>query len=156
MEFTAVLKNLPPNINAIDLAQIFSETSASSIGLPRYTGSYKSKPWAYFSYSTQEMRDNAMELTCSLKGCHLQWILPSEVKNLCVRCASNEHKTKECNAFENRERRTIPKNIQNNYARFKLVGYDNPPPSVNKSRGVPHLDQDPALAQEHQQVPKQQ
>src|SRR5256714_2546971 len=43
MEFTAVLKNLPPNINAINLAQIFSETAASSVGLPRYTESYKSK-----------------------------------------------------------------------------------------------------------------
>src|SRR4051812_37141357 len=54
MEFTAVLKNLPPNINAIDLAQIFSETAVSSVGLLRYTGSYKSKPWAYFAYTTQE------------------------------------------------------------------------------------------------------
>src|SRR4051794_30818507 len=134
MEFTAVLKNLPPNINAIDLAQIFSETGASSIGLPRYTGSYKSKPWAYFSYSTQESRDNAMDLTFSLKGRHLQWIFPSEVKTLCVRCASNEHKTKECNAFEERGRRTISKNVQNNYARFKPVGYVKPPTPINKSR----------------------
>src|SRR3954452_4810602 len=134
MEFTAVLKNLPPNINAIDLAQIFSETSALSIGLLIYTGSYKSKPWAYFSYSTQEMRDNAMELTCFLKGRHLKWILPSEVKDLCVRCASNEHKTKECTAFENRGRKDIPKNIQNNYARFKPVGYVKLPPPERKSR----------------------
>src|SRR3954454_16073472 len=36
MEFTAVLKNLPPNINAIDLAHIFLETNTSSIGLLRY------------------------------------------------------------------------------------------------------------------------
>src|SRR3954454_15331163 len=134
MEFTAVLKNLPPNLNAIDLAHIFSETSASSIGLPRYTGSYKSEPWAYFSYSTQEMRDNAMDLTCSLKGHHLKWILPSEVKDLCVRYASNEHKTKECTAFENRGRKDIPKNIQNNYARFKPVGYVKPLPPERKSR----------------------
>src|SRR5436305_14388214 len=67
-----------------------------------------------------------MELTCSLKGCHLQWILPSEVKNLCVRCASKDHKTKECDAFEERGRRTISKNVQNNYARFKPVGYVKP------------------------------
>src|SRR3954447_2241644 len=134
MEFTAVLKNLPPNINAIDLAQIFSETGASSIGLPRYTGSYKSKPWAYFSYSTQTSRDNAMDLTFSLKGRHLQWIFPSEVKTLCVRCASNEHKTKECNAFEERGRRTISKNVQNNYTRFKPVGYVKSPTPINKSR----------------------
>src|SRR4051812_20136673 len=72
MEFTAVLKNLPPNINAIDLAQIFSETAASSVGLPRYTGSYKSKPWAYFAFTSQDKRDAAMEITCSLRGCHLQ------------------------------------------------------------------------------------
>src|SRR2546421_5173376 len=122
MEFTAVLKNLPPNINAIDLAQIFSETAASSVGLPRYIGSYKSKPWAYFAYTSQEKRDAAMELTCSLKGRHLQWIFPSEVKDLCVQCVSKDHKTKECDAFKERGRKTIPKNVQNNYARFKPVG----------------------------------
>src|SRR5438874_4784658 len=73
-----------------------------------------------------------MELTCSLKGRHLQWILPSEVKDLCVQCASKDHKTKECDAFEERERRTVPKNVQNNYARFKPVGYVKPP--LTKSR----------------------
>src|SRR3954451_22891457 len=131
MEFTAVLKNLPPNINAIDLAQIFSETAASSVGLPRYTGLYKSKPWAYFAFTSQDKRDAAMEITCSLKGHHLQWILPSEVKDLCVRCAFKDHKTKECDTFKKRGRRTIPKNVQNNYARFKPVGYVKPP--VSKS-----------------------
>src|SRR4051794_9192700 len=129
MEFTAVLKNLPPNINAIDLAQIFSETAASSVGLLRYTRLYKSKLWAYFAFTSQDKRDAAMEITCSLKGRDLQWILPSEVKDLCVRCASKDHKTKECDAFEERGRRTIPKNVQNNYARFKPVGYVKPPSS---------------------------
>src|SRR2546429_8069713 len=74
-----------------------------------------------------------MEITCSLKGCHLQWILPSEVKDLCVRCASKDHKTKECDAFKERGRRTIPKNVQNNYARFKPVGYIKPP-LISRSR----------------------
>src|SRR2546430_13680679 len=69
-----------------------------------------------------------MEITCSLKGCHLQWILLSEVKDLCVQCASKDHKTKECNAFKERGRRTIPKNVQNNYVRFKPVGYVKSPP----------------------------
>ena len=75
-----------------------------------------------------------MEITCSLKGRHLQWILLSEVKDLCVRCASKDHKTKKCDAFEEREKRTIPKNVQNNYARFKPVGYIKPP-SISRSRG---------------------
>src|SRR5436305_11055728 len=75
-----------------------------------------------------------MEITCSLKGCHLQWIFPSEVKDLCVQCASKDHKTKKCDAFEKRGRRTIPKNVQNNYARFKPVGYIKSP-SISRSRG---------------------
>src|SRR5438874_12468264 len=75
-----------------------------------------------------------MELTCSLKGRHLQWILPSEVKDLCVQCTSKDHKTKECDAFEERGRRTIPKNVQNNYARFKPVGYVKLPP-LSRPRG---------------------
>ena len=33
MEFIAVLKNLLPNINAIDLTQIVSETDASSVDM---------------------------------------------------------------------------------------------------------------------------
>src|SRR6202000_2369454 len=60
MEFTAVLKNLPPNITAVDLSQIISEVSASSIGLPKYVGSYKSNPWAYFQFRTQQLKDAAM------------------------------------------------------------------------------------------------
>ena len=72
MEFIAVLKNLPLNINAIDLAQIISETDTSSVSLPRYVSSYKSKPWAYLAYRSQEKRDAAMELICSLKGQYLQ------------------------------------------------------------------------------------
>src|SRR5439155_2655343 len=75
-----------------------------------------------------------MELTYSLKGRHLQWILLSEVKDLCVQCASKDHKTKECDAFEERGRRTIPKSVQNNYARFKPVGYVKPP-LLSRSRG---------------------
>ena len=86
-------------------------------------GSYKSKPWAYLAYHSQEKRDAAMELTCSLKGQHLQWILPHEVKDLCVRCASSEHKTQDCDTFEHRGSRPIPKNIQQNYNRFKPIGY---------------------------------
>src|SRR4051795_6790952 len=76
-------------------------------------------------------KDAAMEITCSLKGCYLQWILLFEVKDLCVRCAFKDHKTKECDTFKKRGRRTIPKNVQNNYARFKPVGYVKPP--VSKS-----------------------
>src|SRR5439155_4296150 len=75
-----------------------------------------------------------MEITCSLKGRHLQWILLSEVKDLCVQCASKDHKTKECNAFEERGRRTISKNVQNNYARFKPVSYVKLP-LLSRSKG---------------------
>src|SRR4051794_1961014 len=69
-----------------------------------------------------------MEITCSLKGHHLQWIFLSEVKDLCVRCVSKDHKTKECDVFKERGRRTIPKSVQNNYVRFKPVGYVKSPP----------------------------
>src|SRR5215213_10542903 len=126
MTHVAVLKNLPPDIKAIDLGPIYSEVGASSIGLPRYVKSYKSKPWAYFAFKSQEMRDIAMKITLSLKGRKLSWILPDEVKNLCVRCASSEHKTQKCTAFEDRGRKPISKAIQNNYDHFKPVGYKKP------------------------------
>ncbi|HVH95688.1 MAG TPA: hypothetical protein VM682_01930, partial [Bacillus sp. (in: firmicutes)] len=126
MLHVAVLKNLPPDIKAIDLGRIYSEINAASIGLPRYVGSYKSKPWAYFAFKSQELRDLAMEISLSLKGRKLSWILPNEVKDLCVRCASSEHKTQKCTAFEDRGRKPIPKAIQNNYDRFKPVGYKKP------------------------------
>src|ERR1700759_5000479 len=126
-QFTAVLKNLPPNLKAVNLGQIFSTTSASSIGLPRYVGSYRSKLWAYFAFRSQVQMDAAMELSCSLKGNKLSWVFPEDVKNLCVRCASDKHKTKDCNTFEDRGRKSIPKSIQNNYDRYKPVGYVKPP-----------------------------
>src|SRR5688572_21170226 len=105
-------------IKAINLGPILSEINASSIGLPRYVGSYKSKLWAYFAFRSQELQDLAMELLCSLKGRKLSWILPSEVKNLCVCCASPEHKTQHCKAFEDRGCKPIPKAILHNYDHF--------------------------------------
>jgi len=134
MTHVAVLKNLPPDIKAIDLGPIYSEVGASSIGWPRYVKSYKSKPWAYFAFKSQEMRDQAMELSCALKGKKLTWILPAEVKNLCVRCAAPEHKTQHCKAFEDRGRKSIPKAILHNYDRFKLVGYKQPKETVPKGK----------------------
>ena len=64
---SAVLRNLPPNIKAVDLQKIFVNVGAKSIGLPRHIPSYNSKAWAYFAFSSDELRDNAMELTCYLK-----------------------------------------------------------------------------------------
>ena len=68
MTHVAILKNLLPDIKAIDLSCIYSETSASSIGLLRYVGSYKSKPWVYFAYRFQELSEQAIEISLLLKG----------------------------------------------------------------------------------------
>ena len=126
LQYTAVLKDLPPNVKAIDLGRIYSEVKAVSIGIPRYSGSYKSKPWAYFAFKTPELRDAAMELSCSLRNRRLTWILPDAVKDLCVRCGSAAHKTKDCDTFADRGRKPIPKSIQLNYDRYKPVGYVKP------------------------------
>src|SRR5829696_3542653 len=134
MTHVAILKNLPPDIKAIDLGPIYSEVGASSIGLPRYVKSYKSKPWAYFAFRSQELRDEAMGLSCALKGKKLEWILPADVKGLCVRCASPEHKTQHCKAFEERGRKPIPKAILSNYDRFKPVGYKPPKAPVTQNK----------------------
>src|SRR5436305_12953211 len=67
-----------------------------------------------------------MEISCSLRNKRLTWILPDKVKDLCVRCASNSHSTKNCTTFANRSRKPIPKSIQLNYDRYKPVGYVKP------------------------------
>src|ERR1044072_4163334 len=67
-QYTAILRNLPTNIHAIDLHSIYSEVNAVSIGLPRYTKSYQSKPWAYVAFKTEEAMQAAMEISCSFNN----------------------------------------------------------------------------------------
>src|ERR1043165_218856 len=67
-QHTAILRNLPSNIHAIDLHSIYSEINAVSIGLPRYTKSYQTKPWAYIAFKSEEAMHAAMEISCSFNG----------------------------------------------------------------------------------------
>src|ERR1043165_1870171 len=71
---------------------IYSEINAVSIGLPRYTKSYQTKPWAYIAFKSEEAMQAAMEISCSFNGRNLIWTTPDLAKNLCIRCSSPDHK----------------------------------------------------------------
>src|ERR1043166_2588456 len=119
-QHTAILRNLPTNIHAIDLHSIYSEINAVSIGLPRYTKSYQTKPWAYIAFKSEEAMQAAMEISCSFNGRNLIWITPDLAKNLCIRCSSPDHKSKECDAQELRGRKRIPRDKQALYNRYNI------------------------------------
>src|ERR1044072_2420132 len=119
-QYTAILRNLPINIHAIDLHSIYSEVNVISIGLPRYTKSYQSKPWAYVAFKSEEAMHVAMEISCSFNNRNLIWTTPDLAKNLCIRCSSPDHKSKECNAQESRGRKRIPRDKQALYNRFNI------------------------------------
>src|SRR5277367_3150818 len=67
LEFTAVLRNLPSNYDAMDLCRIFSNCNGASLGIPR-SSTYRPRPWAYFSFKSQECKDAAMEMQFSRCG----------------------------------------------------------------------------------------
>src|ERR1044072_9035154 len=104
-QFTAILRNLPTNIHAIDLHSIYSKVNAVSIGLSRYTKSYQTKLWAYITFKTEEVMQAAMEISCSFNNKNLIWTTPELAKNLCIRCSSPNHKSKECDTQESRGRK---------------------------------------------------
>ena len=119
----AVLRNLPYGIDATDLAPIYSEVSAAAIGLPRHPKSYKNKPWAYFCFKSQELKDAAMERPFTLRNKQLSWHSPDDVKSFCPRCSAHNHKAKDCDAFNTtRGRSPIKKSLRGTYERFKPAG----------------------------------
>jgi hypothetical protein len=120
-QHTAILRGLPTGIKGIDLARIYSEVNASSIGFTRHIKSYDTKPWAYFTFRTEESKQAAMEILCSFNNKTLEWVDPSAAKKLCVRCSSLAHVTKDCDAFQARTRKPTPKAIQALYNRHHLV-----------------------------------
>jgi len=131
-EFTAVLRNIPMGIDAIDLGHVFDDTNAKAIGLPRHPRSYTNKPWAYFNFQSEQHRNNAMEMSFSLKGRELFWHTMDDVKLFCPRCSDPTHRAKDCPAFNSRGREPIKKSLQQTYRRFKPAGVSLPKDS---SRG---------------------
>src|ERR1043165_271741 len=124
-QHTAILRNLPTNIHAIDLHSIYSEINAVSIGLPRYTKSYQTKPWAYIAFKSEEAMHAAIEISCSFNGRNLIWTTLDLAKNLCVRCSSPDHKSKECDAQESRGRKRTPRDKQALYNRYNIPNRSN-------------------------------
>src|SRR3954452_4203078 len=145
-QFSAILRGLLTGIRAIDLVPIFREVNAVSIGFARHIKSYDTKPWAYFSFSSEEAKQTAMEISCSFNGKLLQWIETSQAKHLCVRCSSMEHITKDCDALKSRGRNPTPKSIQNLYDKFHLTNttIKKPKPSNrdNKNDSDNRIDKD--------------
>jgi hypothetical protein len=138
---SAVLVGLPPGIRAIDLGAIMSDTNARAIGLPRHVRSYKNKPWAYFDFASVEDRDNALDVSSAItfrnRMHYLTWMLPDDVRSLCVRCGSQAHKAADCDAFASRGRPAVSKSLQATYDRLKPASYSTklirPKTSRNRS-----------------------
>src|SRR5437868_4062543 len=124
-QYTIALKNLPYNYSSYDLSNIINETKAISIGVFRYNGSYKPKPWAYFTFKNIETLEAAKEKTFNLKGKDLEWIDPATMKDRCQKCAADNHKAKDCSthASNSRGRNNVLKTIMAHYERFKPEGY---------------------------------
>src|SRR4051794_11563984 len=119
-----------------------------SIGFARHIKSYDTKPWAYFSFISEEAKQAAMEISCSFNGKLLQWIETSQAKHLCVRCSSMEHITKDCDALKSRGRNPTPKSIQNLYDKFHLTNTTIKKPKPSKRDNINDRDngieQDPS------------
>ena len=71
-QYTAVLRNIPFGLDGMDLANIFKETGASAMNLPRNRKSYNNKPWCYFFFKIQETLDSATEMKFTLRRRELQ------------------------------------------------------------------------------------
>src|ERR1044071_5605031 len=112
---------------------IYSEINAVSIGLPRYTKSYQTKPWAYIAFKSEEAMQAAMEISCSFNGRNLIWTTPDLAKNLCIRCSSPDHKSKECDAHESRGRKRTPRDKQALYNRYNIPNRSNNSRSRNNN-----------------------
>ncbi|PKK59579.1 hypothetical protein RhiirC2_794655 [Rhizophagus irregularis] len=85
-EFVAVLSQLPPNTKDVHLAHLVRLIGAIAVNIPLFLNSYKPKRWAYITFASQQMMDNAIEQTIALQGHRLQWELPANTNKLCHRC----------------------------------------------------------------------
>ncbi|EXX77395.1 hypothetical protein RirG_024100 [Rhizophagus irregularis DAOM 197198w] len=57
-----------------------------AVNIPLSLNSYKPKRWAYITFKSQQMMDNAMEHSIALQGHRLQWELPENTNKLYHRC----------------------------------------------------------------------
>jgi hypothetical protein len=119
-QYSVILRNLPSNTKAIDLASIYSETNAAAVNLPRHTKSYQTKPWAYLHFKTEEAMQAAMEMSCSFNDRILEWIPITKAKDLCIRCSSLSHKSQNCDATQSRGRSPTKKDVLSLYSRHNI------------------------------------
>ncbi|GBC23501.2 hypothetical protein GLOIN_2v1762049 [Rhizophagus irregularis DAOM 181602=DAOM 197198] len=77
---------LPPNTKDVHLAPLVRAIGAMAVNIPLSLNSYKPKRWAYITFKSQQMMDNAMEHSIALQGHRLQWELPENTNKLYHRC----------------------------------------------------------------------
>ena len=119
-QYTAMLRNIPQNVQLSNFMRLYSNTAAMALELPRTINNYL-KPWIYINFKSEEIMQVAMEITSVLNSSSLIWDTPDNVNRFCSRCSSSEHKAKDCDNSKSRGRKPTPKALLNVYKKHSIV-----------------------------------
>ena len=128
-EYTARLSGFDYKLLASDFLPVIQNCSIKTITIPRTEFEYRQRPWAYVTFVSDEMKQNAMERSVALAGRKLYWTEANfNVKDkpvwLCLQCGSPEHIRPECPFIKKRPpRKVISDKWQQVYNRFAPAGH---------------------------------
>ncbi|CAB5387589.1 unnamed protein product [Rhizophagus irregularis] len=146
----AILAGIPKNIAAADLHDIGQEVTAKAINIPLSLNSYSPKPYAYFTFASEDIKSAAMEISCSFRSIGLTWHQPNEVTQLCYVCGRKGCDPSTCSKGPSRSKRlNRDDKFDQLYSKFKPAQFRTPsrPTSPTPPRG--RNNQGPRRASSH-------
>ncbi|EXX71181.1 hypothetical protein RirG_080780 [Rhizophagus irregularis DAOM 197198w] len=107
-----------------------------AVNIPLSLNSYKPKRWAYITFKSQQMMDNAMEQSIALQGHRLQWELPENTNKLCHRCGKLGCAPTACPLNNSRSRSRTRNPVAHLKERFNIGQSNNQNSSANRTNNT--------------------
>ena len=135
-DHVALLAGLPKDCTAADLEPILLEIKGKHAAIPLSLNSYRPKPYAYISFASAELKDSAMDVSCSVKNRALTWHSTDTVTSLCHICGRLSCDPKACPSRAQRHQPVQRDDkVTKLYNRFKPANFRSGDRSNRFSRG---------------------
>src|SRR5208282_4192339 len=154
--FVIKLTALPPKTTAHDIIDILQETKAQTCFIPRKMGTYNSCNYAYLSFRSEELLENAISIEYFYGNRELFWT--PESQHTCHYCGSPDHLVTACPIRNEKKDISQSKKFQDNKLN-KL--YNKYRPAQHKKRSTSYAaavksnseqNKDPATEIRNQQI----
>src|SRR3954452_8935398 len=95
------------------------------MNIPLSKNSYRPKPWAYISFTSDAAKESAMELSCSFPNRGLTWHQPDDITSLCYVCGRLGCDPQSCSSFTVRTSSRPDNKLQELYSHYHPAQHRN-------------------------------